>query len=359
MLKYDHKTKQGKKMKQPIKTTLSIVLATALLTSVSFADENNLTEQPTQAQSAQLAPTPTPAPAPIPVQAVQAEPKKIEKIEIADGVNLDENFIKYLKNKTQINPDIELTRFVAKDKIKIIDEALGAEEWSKVVFEVVFKATGNEAPITATDVYFINEKSGLFTKELSNYKSKKEYLYDIKPLLTESIYKDTSMVLVAGNEDAKHKVVVFSDPLCPICRDTMPEMEKLATENPTEIAVYHYATPLMSYPDSTTLVRIAMAVKLKGGDYKKAIQAIGTVDNSNPHTPRQPDEVIKLVAEKMGVTDLGITTADLSTPEMEKIMLESTEVARSLEISGTPTVYVDGEFDKTRDAHLKFINPKQ
>ena len=59
-------------------------------------------------------------------------------------------------------------------------------------------------------------KDGLITGHLVNLETGKDYRDEIKPNVPESMYNDAHLLF--GNKNAKHKVLIFSDPQCPFCQ---------------------------------------------------------------------------------------------------------------------------------------------
>jgi len=94
--------------------------------------------------------------------------------------------------------------------------------------------------ISAPEMMFV--KDGLITGHLVDLKTGNDYRDNIKPTVKASYYNDEHLLF--GNKDAKHKVLIFSDPQCPFCMELVPEIFKAAKENPTKIAVYYYHLPL-------------------------------------------------------------------------------------------------------------------
>jgi phosphate transport system protein len=56
------------------------------------------------------------------------------------------------------------------------------------------------------------------------------------PKIGKQYYKEE--YLIAGDREAKHKLLVFSDPLCPNCTTVLPELIKDANKNPKILALY-------------------------------------------------------------------------------------------------------------------------
>ncbi len=57
------------------------------------------------------------------------------------------------------------------------------------------------------------------------------------PNITDKYYQKTK--LVAGSEKAKDKIVIFSDPLCPLCPHYVPQVIEFVNKNPDNIALYY------------------------------------------------------------------------------------------------------------------------
>ena len=71
----------------------------------------------------------------------------------------------------------------------------------------------------------------------------------VNPNLNEKYYDKSK--LIAGNPNAKDKIVLFSDPLCPFCIDFAPDVINYVNKNSNKIALYYYSFPLSSHPAST------------------------------------------------------------------------------------------------------------
>ena len=338
-------------MTNKTKMALSAVACIWLSTAVMAESNTTTTEKPADKNMTQSL---------MPAQMMMQpqEPKKLKTATVAEGVEIEASLLKYLKDNTLISPQVEVTSFVATKKQKVGDSALGDDEWYKVTFEATVVLPTNGEPIKAKEYYFINEKSGLISKDLSNYKSKLEYVADIKANLSEDIYTDDLTFLVAGNKDAKHKIVMFVDPLCEICRNDIPELEKFANEHKKDIALFLHAMPLSSYPNSDTLLRIALGMKENGADMKIVYKGLEKVSNETAHNKNKPEEVIAMVAKALGSEKLCVTSDDLYTDKINKIMEKNMKSIEELEIQGTPSMYVDGKFDKMRNGYIELIEQK-
>ena len=101
------------------------------------------------------------------------------------------------------------------------------------------------------------------TKELVDLKTGNSFSDNVSPTFKPEFYKKEN--LIYGNTNAKHKVAIFSDPLCPFCRSFVPEAINYMKKYPNKFAVYYYHFPLPSlHPAAVELVNAAVAVELKG-----------------------------------------------------------------------------------------------
>jgi protein-disulfide isomerase len=64
----------------------------------------------------------------------------------------------------------------------------------------------------------------------------------IAPEFKSEFYKKSN--LISGDENSKHKVAIFSDPLCPFCKKFVPQAMEYMKKYPKEFALYYYHLPL-------------------------------------------------------------------------------------------------------------------
>jgi protein-disulfide isomerase len=151
--------------------------------------------------------------------------------------------------------------------------------------------------------------------------------------------------LIYGNADAKYKVVIFSDPLCPFCRSFVPEAINYMKKEPNKFAVYYYHFPLPSlHPAAVELVKAAVALELQGG--KDVVLNLYKVKVD----PKEKS-VEKILAEFNKVMNSDIKSFYLSSKEVSEQLKHDSEVADALMVNGTPTMFFDGKVDKTKQKY--------
>ena len=173
----------------------------------------------------------------------------------------------FVKKNVVKNPQVKVKKVETVSTKKIP----GDNNWNAylVMVNFTFKGKDIKEPMTI----FVDEKSGLATMSLMNINSGKEYQRTIKPSMPDSYYNETH--LIAGDKNAKHKMVIFSDPKCPFCIQYVPGVLKDFKEKKGDVALYYYHMPLLRlHPVSEVLTR-AMEVLQKEGKTDLAMKVYG------------------------------------------------------------------------------------
>jgi len=241
----------------------------------------------------------------------------------------------FSKNTRLKSVDVEV------DSVVPVKEVKG---WNAYIVDVkaVLKQK-NKKIIKQKMIWFSN--GDVITKDLVDLKSGQNLLEVIKPQFKDVYYKAEN--LIYGNKNAPHKIVIFSDPLCPFCKGFVPGALQNLKKEPNKFAVYYYHLPLVRlHPASATLVRAAVAAELKG--VKNVILRLYTVKVN----PREKD-VNKILAAFNKVEGTNITVADINSDAVKKQIKSDAATANDLMVRGTPTVYLDRKIDRSRNKYLK------
>ncbi|MEY3001949.1 MAG: hypothetical protein RLZZ428_324 [Pseudomonadota bacterium] len=190
-------------------------------------------------------------------------------------------------------------------------------------------------------------KDGLITGHLVDLKTGNDYRDEIKPTVPSSYY-DNGHLLV-GNQNATHKILVFSDPQCPFCQEVVPGIIKAAKADPQRFVVYYYHLPLLRlHPVSDMLTRVMHVAQSEGrSDVVEKIYSL-KID------PEETDIKTILAAVKAH-TGYVANEAKVNDPKVRAAMQADEDAAAKMMVAGTPTVYIDGEWDKMRDGYKKLI----
>jgi len=178
-------------------------------------------------------------------------------------------------------------------------------------------------------------------------KSGQDYKKILKPKVPDSAYNREHLLI--GNKDAKHKILVLSDPFCPYCQEIIPKLIDDVKANPDTFALYYYHLPLLRiHPASDTATR-AMLIFQKRGDIKHLKDMYHLVVN-----PREinADIVLKAIKDKTGVQ---IKRVEIYSNEINNILASDKVLKKRLMVTGTPTIFIDGIWDPTRMAYKNYI----
>jgi hypothetical protein len=247
--------------------------------------------------------------------------------------------VKYVKRSVVKNPQVKVKGVTVLESKT--DERLPG--WTILLTTMDLEYQKKE--IHAPEMMFV--KDGLITGHLVNLKTGNDYRDEIKPSVPESYYDDAHLFF--GNKDAEHKILIFSDPQCPFCQEIVPEIFKAAKENPTKIAVYYYHLPLLRiHPVSDVLTRVMHVAQHEGKmDVVEKIYSLKI-------NPRETD-MTKILAAVKSHTGYSVTAAQVDAKEVKAAMHADEIAASKMMVSGTPTIYVDGKWDKMRDGYKKLI----
>ena len=251
----------------------------------------------------------------------------------------NKSLVNYVKKSVVKNPEVKV------NGVTVIESKTVKALPGWTVLLTTMDLTYKKKEIHAPETMFI--KDGLITGHLVNLKTGKDYRNEIKPTVPASMYNDAHLLF--GNKDAKHKVLIFSDPQCPFCQELVPEIFKAARENPTKLAVYYYHLPLLRiHPVSDVLTRVMEVAQHQGkADMVEKIYSL-KID------PRETD-VTKILAAVKKHANYVVTPAQIDAKKVKDAIKADADAAGRMMVSGTPTIYLDGQWDKMRNGYEKLI----
>ncbi len=251
--------------------------------------------------------------------------------------------LNYIKRNVVRNPQVKVKG------LDIIETKTHKELPGWTIYLTNMKLLYQGKEIKAPETIFVKE--GLATGQLVNLKNGHNYRTLIKPTVPDSMYDDAH--LLYGNKDAAHKIVVFSDPMCPFCRQTVPALLKAAKEHPDQIALYYYHLPLMRiHPVSGILTRVMHHAQQEGK--KDVLDKMYTLKVNYRET-----DMTKVLAKVKDHTGYSISATKVEDNATKAAIKADEDAAARLMVSGTPTVYVDGQWDQSRVKYKNFIQPKK
>jgi predicted DsbA family dithiol-disulfide isomerase len=247
--------------------------------------------------------------------------------------------VKYVKRNIVKNPQVKV------EGVTVLETKTHKDLPGWTVILATMDLNYQKKTIHAPEMMFV--KDGLITGHLVNQKTGNDYRNEIKPTVPKSMYNKEHLLF--GNENAKHKVLIFSDPQCPFCQEVVPEIFKAARENPATLAVYYYHLPLLRiHPVSDVLTRV-MHVAQEEGKMDKIEKLYSLKIN-----PRETD-VKKILAAVKKHANYSVTAKQIDDKSVKAAIKADEDSAGKMMVSGTPTIYIDGEWDKMRNGYKKFI----
>ncbi|WP_434636444.1 thioredoxin domain-containing protein [Sulfurimonas sp. NW7] len=254
--------------------------------------------------------------------------------------NASENIEYFLEDKFSENPRLKSVDV----KVEGVTPLKQLPKWNAYIVNV--KAVLKNKPkqvIRQKMIWFSNGK--MITKDLTDISTGESLVDKVKPTVKARHYAKEN--LIYGNANAKHKIVIFSDPLCPFCRGFVPGAIKDMKKEPQKFAVYYYHFPLERiHPASVTLVKAAIAAEHQG--VKDVVLKLYNVSIN----PREKN--VKKILEAFNKAEgTNITPEDIQNSSVIKQFNHDRLVATDLMVGGTPTVYLDGSVDNTKKKYLK------
>ncbi|RRS31594.1 MAG: hypothetical protein P794_03480 [Epsilonproteobacteria bacterium (ex Lamellibrachia satsuma)] len=251
----------------------------------------------------------------------------------------NKTLVKYIKRNIVRNPQVEVKG------VTVIESKTNKDLPGWTILLTTMDLVYQKKDIHAPEMMFI--KDGLITGHLVNLKTGNDYRNEIKPTVPASMYNDAHLLF--GNKDAAHKILIFSDPQCPFCKETVPGIFKAAKENPTKLAIYYYHLPLLRiHPVSDVLTRVMHVAQNEGKmDVVEKMYSL-KID------PRETN-VAKILAAVKKHANYSVSAEKINAKEVKDAIKADVDASGKMMVSGTPTVYIDGEWDKMRNGYKKLI----
>lgn len=241
----------------------------------------------------------------------------------------DNLVLDYEKKRVSQNPNVKVKDIKINTK-----KELALAGWTGYILDIDAVVQGKE--IKAKDFLFTNGTH--IAPELIDMKTTQSLKDSLFPNLTEKYYNKSNFI--AGNEKAKNKIVLFSDPLCPFCMDYIPTVIAEVNKNKENIALYYYAFPLTQiHPASLPLSKIIEVAHNKG--VADIITKAYTADWSKYFDEKDTDEakILEAFNKEFGTN---IKIEELNKKELNDKIAKDISMGDDVMVSGTPTIYVNG-----------------
>jgi thiol:disulfide interchange protein DsbC len=247
----------------------------------------------------------------------------------------DEDIISFEQKRIAQNPNVKIKSVKINSK-----KELPLKGWSGYILDVEANVQGKD--INAKDILFSDGK--YISLELIDAESGKSLKDLVTPNLTDKYYDKSK--IIAGNPNAKNKLVIFSDPLCPFCKDFVPEVIKYVNKNSDSIALYYYHFPLTGlHPAAGPMSKIIEVAKEKG--IKDVELKVYEKDWEPYFTVKSTDEKVILDAFNKEFKT-SIKLEEISAKKITDILEKDLAMGEEVMVSGTPTIFVNGEKDSSK-----------
>ncbi len=220
--------------------------------------------------------------------------------------------------------------------LKISDGKVLGKEWQS--YHVEFDVKENGKFVHTKELLIMN--GNYLVSDALNLKTMTSLRDSLKPKFNKDIYDND--FLISGTGEAENKIVVFSDPFCPFCKELMKniyaEIKKSKKKNDVDVYLYEIALP--AHPASDLVIRHIMASK----DKKEAVKKIYNSKEDKDITSSTNFDIINNWFE--ATTDEKIKKEQVFSDEIDQKMQKMKNIANMQDVEGTPAIYVNGEFTK-------------
>ncbi len=155
-----------------------------------------------------------------------------------------------------------------------------------------------------------------------------------------------------GPKDAKVTIVEFGDLQCPACKAAQPTIEALVAAEPTARFVFQNF-PLEMHNWAAKGAAYADCVGRASNDaFWKFIAK--TYETQSDITAATADEKLTAIADGAGVKGADIAACAVK-PETKARVDASLALGKSVDVAGTPTIYINGRKIGSFDAHMSDV----
>lgn len=246
----------------------------------------------------------------------------------------DQGVVDFEKKRISQNPNVQVKDVKVETK-----KELPLAGWSGYILNVQADVQGKT--INAKDILFSDGK--YIALELIDSETGKSLKDLVTPNLTEKYYDKAK--LIAGNHNAKDKLVLFSDPLCPFCKDYVPDVIKYVNKNSDSIALYYYNFPLTIHPAATPLSKLVEIAKHKG---IKDVELKVYETNWSPYFDEKTTDEKKILEAFNKEFKTSIKQEELMDKNLDSIIQKDISMGDDVMVSGTPTIFVNGVKDTSK-----------
>jgi protein-disulfide isomerase len=218
--------------------------------------------------------------------------------------------------------------------------------WNSELTWKIADIKASEAPgISQATVIFNTAKGAQVIRLYVTPDQKYAFMAELVPFGADP-FADTRAILKAANgpshgpQDAAITIVEFGDLECPACKAAQPNITKLLEEEPKARLIFQ------NYPLEQIHKWALIAAKyvdcLGRQNNDAAMKFIATTyDHQSEVTEQNVDQMLKGYVKDSGA-DPDAVAACVAKPETEKRVRESMALAEKLDVTSTPTFFING-----------------
>ncbi len=149
--------------------------------------------------------------------------------------------------------------------------------------------------------------------------------------------------LIKGKKDAPVTIVEFSDFQCPFSQRFHPVVNEVFTAYPNDVNFVYKNFPLPFHPQSKPAAKAALAAREQGKYWEMVELLFQNGQNLS-------DETYEKLAGQLGL-NVGKFMKDYKDKdgEWEKLIADDMNLAKGIDVRGTPTFFINGRKTSARD----------
>lgn len=250
------------------------------------------------------------------------------------GATNDEKVEAFLKSTISPNSEFTVNSISIKDSVKLDN----VPNWKAYFVNINLHLKKENRDVNMKDIIFSD--GNVMSKDLVSLNTRASLKSEVSLPINPKLYDKEH--LIAGDKNAINRLIVFSDPVCPYCIDYLPDLIKAAQKYPKTFALYYYHLPLASIHKSAPGFTKAMIVAQKQGVKDVALK---TYESQYSYKIPTEEEIAKQFNKTFGTH---ITPKQMNEAWVLEKIKNDTNIAKEMNVNGTPTVYVNGKNDTSR-----------
>jgi protein-disulfide isomerase len=218
--------------------------------------------------------------------------------------------------------------------------------WNQELSWKVAEIKPSEAPgIAQVTAVFNTPKGSQVVRIYVTPDQKYAFMAELVPFGAHPFAENREMLKAAsgpseGPQDAPVTIVEFGDLECPACKAAQPSIAKLVQEEPKVKLIFQNYPLEQIHPWALTAAKYVDC--LAGANNQAAVKFIATTyDHQEEVNPQNVDQMLKGFVKDSG-GDPDAIAACAAKPETAKRVQESVALGHKLDVTSTPTFFING-----------------